>query len=300
LKNFWLIFVAALGFSVWFGGCQGTKPMSPTRVISLKVSIPRTNELRSSLLGAGSNELMYKVEGPGMSPMAATLGPFATASSSGTIDFSLNIPGGGKRLVSLQLNDGGTHQPLAIGAAEFDFSSAAPVTDFVVELGSVARNCYDLSAFAYYASTAYGFNSNQLFIYGTYGTNYDIAMSPLGGGYQIVDAQGNTAPYNANSIAFLGNGDFVDHDVVPPDSAFYSQSAVAKAADGAPVTVLEAGDIYCVKVATIPGAHAWIRVKTPGAGMTTPTVHFRVNDSKPYFAYYQTPPDATGTPCPAQ
>jgi hypothetical protein len=268
----------------------------------VKISVPSTNELRSSLLTSANNELLYRVDGPGMNSLKGTLGPFASPAATGSIDFTLAIPGGPDRVLSLQLNDAATHQPLALGAAELDLSGtgSGPVSNLVVEMGSVVRNCYNLSGFAYYASTAYGFNSNQLFIYGTYGTNYDIAVNNIGSGYEILDAQGNTAPYNANSIAFLGNGNFVDHDLVPPDSEFFSQSSAAKAAAGNAVTVFETGDIYCVKVATIPGAHAWIQVLTPGAGMAAPWIHFRVNDSKPYFGYYQTPPDATGTPCPAQ
>jgi len=292
---------ALLALVIVLAGCLASRPVSPDRAVSFSVSVPSTNEVRSSLLTSSSNELLYRIDGQEMTPIKGTLGPFSSASATGAINFTVDVPGGGKRVLSLQLNDATTHQPLGIGAVGIDLGGgSAPVSNLAVNLGSVVRNCYNIGTAAYYTNTAYGFNSNQLAIYLSYGPTYDIAFNPIGGGYQIIDAQGNTAPYNASSIAFLGNGDFVDHDVVPPDSDFYSQSSAAKAASGAAVTIFEAGDIYCVKLATIPGAHAWIRVKTPGAGMTSPSVQFRVNDTQSFFSYYRTPPDtASATPCPA-
>ena len=300
MKSFWLLFAAALGFSIWFGGCQGTKPVSPSRVIALKVSIPQTNELSSSLLNAGSNELLYRVEGPDMTPIKATLGPFATASASGSIDFSLEIPGGGgKRLLSLQLNDGGTHLPLAIGATEIDLTGSLPVTDIVVQLGSVIRNCYNVNT-ATYSGATLGVNGNTFVNSATTYGPYDFAIGAVGTGFQIVDAEGNTGPYNAATVAYLGNGDYVDFDKVPPDTDFYSQSSASKLAAGVPVTTAQVNDIYCVKLLTVPNGHAWVQIKSAGLpALSGATLNFRVNDSLPFFGYYQTAADLAGS-CPAQ
>jgi len=230
------------------------------------------------------------------------LGPFSSSSATGAINFTVEVPGGGKRVLSLQLNDATTHQPLGIGAVGIDLGGgSAPASTLVVNLGSVVRNCYNLNSLVYYGNT-YGFNLNQLNYYVYSSTTSDISFGAVGNGYQILDAQGNTGgALNANSIAYLGNGDYVDYDFVPPDSDFYPQSSASKAASGKAITVLEVGDIYCIKVGTIPGAHAWMQVKNAGAATVTgPKFSFRVNDALPYFSYYRTPPDASATPCPAQ
>ena len=290
-----MIFGTALAISIWSSGCQGTKPVSPLRVISLNVSIPPTNELRSSLLNSGSNELMYKVEGIGVTPISATLGPFATASSSGAIDFSVNIPGGGKRLLSLQVNDGGTHKPLAIGAAELDLTNNFPTTDVMVELGSVTRNCYYLNETASYAYYTYGFNGDVLTGSPVTGSSYDIQVdyqSCTCGAYTwyLLDASGNTP--TPNSIAYMGNGNFLDYDYVPAASQFSAASTLTKIAPN----FVEANDVYCIKLNTIPGGYAWMQITTPGGPFPTcPTFIYRVNKTLPYYAYDRTAADVAAT-----
>lgn len=283
-------------------GCNSTRPESPSRVYSVSVSIPSTNELRSSLLTSSNNELLYRVDGPGMNPLKGTIGPFASTAATGSIDFTIAIPSGPNRVLSLQLNDATTHQPLAIGAAALDLSgTGTPVSILAVDLGSVVRNCYNVNTTSYFGCT-YGVNANTLFNSSpTYGTAYDFAVQAPGATCQIVDAEGNTGPFNSNTIAYLGNGNYVDFDRVPPDSDFYSQSGASKLAAGAAVSTVEAGDIYCVKLWTVPNGRAWVQVKAVGTpGISGPTFNFRVNASQPYYAYFQTVPDASGTPCPAQ
>ncbi len=228
---------------------------------------------------------MYKVEGVGVTPISATLGPFATASSSGTIDFSVDIPSGGKRLLSLQLNDGGTHQPLAIGAAEIDLASSYPVSDVVVEMGSVTRTCY----YTYGTS----FSSNYNFATDSVGVSAvsDITWNtPAGAGGPVTLNDPNAVP--VSTIAYLGNGHFVDFDKVPPDSQFNTTSAIAKTSG--PVQI---GDIYCIKLKSIPGAHAWIQITNPGSGTLYigPFFRFRINSLFPYYAYERTAADTLGT-----
>jgi hypothetical protein len=93
-------------------------------------------------------------------------------------------------------------------------------------------------------------------------------------------------------VAYLGNGNWVDFDRVPPPTAFYSTSTAAKAAAGAAVTTLQTGDIYCVTLGTIANARAWVQITNPGTVSTQgPNFIFRVNDQVPYFAYERTPGD---------
>ncbi|HET9870640.1 MAG TPA: hypothetical protein VFR02_09115, partial [bacterium] len=97
-------------------------------------------------------------------------------------------------------------------------------------------------------------------------------------------------------VAYLGNGDLLDFDRVPPDQDFFPTSLQAKSG---PVSTLEAGDVYCLKLFTMAG-HAWIRVTDPGVEASTapgygPSFAFRVNQSLPYYAYDRTAADLAGT-----
>ncbi|HEY5039703.1 MAG TPA: hypothetical protein VIJ93_11575, partial [bacterium] len=98
----------------------------------------------------------------------------------------------------------------------------------------------------------------------------------------LLDAQGVAAPLN--TIAYLGNGNFVDFDYVPSASAFHSSSDLAK---GAPVSI---GDIFCLSLGSIPGGHAWIQVTNLGNGTfyVGPQFRYRVNGLLPYYAYDRT------------
>ncbi len=98
-------------------GCQGNKPLSPSRNVSLNIHIPRTNEVKASLLGAVQNEVICRVDGPGSTLLTeATVGPFSTAANYGSEDLTVVIPQADNLLLSLQLNDAASHQPLALGA----------------------------------------------------------------------------------------------------------------------------------------------------------------------------------------
>jgi hypothetical protein len=294
----------------FFWGCQGNKPLSPSRPISLSVFIPPTQELKSSLLGSSSNELLYRVDGPGMAPVTGTVGPLSITSSYGSIDFSVGFPGGIGRVLSLQLNDASTHQPLAIGAYGVVVGSSA-VTDVVVEMGSVTRNCYFTNpggTFANYAGLySYSFNTDTAPFGGAVpGPGLDISF-PIDPNDNIYMADGQasvtnivgvgpvTTALNVNSIAYLGKGNLVDHDLVPPDFQFFSDSRLAKGS--AVTTTLEQDDIYCVKTGSIPGGHAWVQIVSPGTyGGNAPSFRFRTNGTFPYYAYDPTSADA-GVSC---
>jgi len=281
-------------------GCDGSKPLSPSRVAALSVEAPNVGSYNPSLLGAVTNEIIYKVEGSGIVPVRGTTGPFTTATASGSHDFNVYVPTGGMRLISLQLNDISNPLvpvPLAIGAAVIDLSGAANTTGVTVNLGSVARNCYytnNLSSLA----ASYSFETDSL-LNGQQSTGYDTAVSLAGAGFQFVDAQGNSTGA-LSSIAFLGNGELVDHDSLPPNNTYFAttsgaakQFAIANGTAGPAVTNnLEVNDIYLIDLRNISGGHAWVQVTSAGAiGSVGPSFCFRVNTSVPYYAYEQTTAD---------
>ncbi|HEY5037446.1 MAG TPA: hypothetical protein VIJ93_00070, partial [bacterium] len=198
--SFFFVYLALL----W--GCQGNRPLGPEKVVSLNVSIPATSEVKSSLIGTAANEILYRVDGAGVSNIHGTVGPFTTAAPSGSYGFALDIPSGGLRVLSVQLNNAATHQPLALGAVGIDLSPNAPVTDvIVVEMGSVTRNCYYTKNINY-LGTSYSFATDGM----PDAVSNDIKIFSVGAGYQILDAQGLTA-FAYNTISYLGNGNFVDY-----------------------------------------------------------------------------------------
>ncbi len=276
-------------------GCQGNKLVSPVRLTNLSVTVPLPKSLKASLLGASSNEIFYNLTAKESGPVTGSTGTFSTSGQTGSFTFVISgVSTDGNPILSLQLNNALTHQPLAIGAAQL-VSDANTLT---VELGSVVRTCYSVQPGQTYTCSEsgggfFGFNA----YYEDYGTSsltntYDMHWTGLVdatptclGTYDLEDGWTGSA----KSLAYLGNGRLVDYDTVPTNSNFYSDGGAAKLAASAATTTIEAGDIFCVKLqgGTTPG-HAWVQFT--GAGDTTdaPTFIFRVrNDSTPYYLYDQ-------------
>ncbi len=305
MKNYFFAgaFLLTLALDLFVIGCTKS-PLSPARAMALNISIPMNNDLRAEFLGNSYNSLYYRVDGAnGVSLLEGTTGPLSEPASTGAIDLDVPLPPGAK-LLSLQLNTyypgvgaGGPppiiQSPLAIGALAID-SLGAGTANAVVEMGSVTRNCYYVNYPASYAYYTYGFSDDNLVSSSTVGPNYDIQVDYFGNSvlsFYLADASGNTL----NSIAYMGNGNLVDHDGVPDASRFSSASTICKtAALGADTNSIEAGDIYCVKLNTIPGGFAWIQMLTAGSFPTCPSFIFRVNKSLPYYAYDQTAADSAG------
>lgn len=306
------VFLATVGVFIW--GCQTSQPVTPYKNVALSVSVPATNEVKASLLGVASNELLYRVDGPGHSFLTSgTVGPFSTAASSGSIDFTANVPAKDNLVLSIQLNDASSNQPLAVGATGLNMFSA-PVTDVVIEMGSVTRNCYfvnektNLYGGSGNLGSNYTFNTDTL-VNGVSTGGYDIGMSIVGlSGYLLVDAQGNSLwPYRW-SIAYLGNGDFVTHDMRPPDNNFFPNSGTAKQyaastgyAPAAATTQVQVGDIYCVLTSApaLNYATAWVQITDPGFPTTQfgygPSFRFRLNSTLLYFGYERTSADTANS-----
>jgi len=274
-----------------FTACSknSTGPVAPARGLSLSVNVPVRNEVQASLLGSSSVELRYCVTGSGMTPVVGTAGPFNATGSSTILAFYLDLPSGPARLIALELADASTHQPLAIGAGLLDIS--ASTGSISIDLGSVSRSCYTVNSLAYGTGSYFSFASDTLVLAPVSAPTSmitDIQLSPLGSAFQMVPS------YSGVAVAYMGNGDLVNFAAAPVTGAFYGGSAAAKAAAGAPVTTLQAGDVYCVELASLSG-HAWIQIIDPGkAGSAGPYFRFRVNTTLPYFAYDRTVADVAG------
>jgi hypothetical protein len=312
-----------LGMVLFAWGCQQSKPLAPSRIAALTLTVPQSKELKASLLGASNNELLYYITGDGMQPVYGVVGPFSTASDTGNINLNLNVPAGGDRLVSLQLNNSDTHQPLAVGAGTVDLSGSVSSASVSIELGSVARNCYTLTNIPTGTNYVYDFNDDLLMTQAFAATtptasNNDVMVATTFGPYDLEDPTESN-----NTVAFIGNGDLVNFDFVPSDDRFSSYSYNSKrnavyvpptpipTSGGGPTKTktpsfvhssnayrtttytLETGDVYCVKLSSLPGGHAWVQVIDPGSVNAGPTFRYRVNSTLPYYAYEQTSADVS-------
>lgn len=318
----------ALGL-LFLWGCQGKQPASPNRMATLSFSVPINKEVKASLLGSTSNELLYKITGPGISPVGGLTYPFSASVSTGSIDFSVDVPAGVNGVLALQLNDATTHQALAVGAAQLNLSGSSPVTDVTVNLGSLITQC-NTTIYTNLLGGSYGFATDIMDAGQTLigGPTYDVTCYPVSTGiYHFVDAQtGSTS-----SIAYMGGGNLVDYAYVPTDNYFSYDSAISKSyvqslqAPAPPTPTptpsscvscgsaaivasssnpnLEVGDVYCLKLASIPGGHAWIQITSLAVSLVTggfggPGFCFRTNSTLPYYSYELTPAAQSVTgPC---
>jgi hypothetical protein len=283
-------------------GCNKI-PMAPARSVALSVTLSRLDSVRASLLGTAQNEILFHLNGTGDPAGHGIYGPFSAPASTGSVSFTVQVPySPGPQVLSLQLNDANSHQPLALGATAFDFGTGLASGGLMVEMGSVTRNCYFTDESRnpgannpYNAGSAYTFNTDTL-VPGTTLGGPDIAFDCPLGPYLMEEAV-NAVP-TADSIAYMGNGDMVDYDGVPPGSGFFPYSTQSKAALGAPVSTLQAGDVYCVKAGSLKGGYAWVQITDPGLMYSTgPSFRFRVNTTFQYYAYQQTAADLPGGVC---
>jgi hypothetical protein len=299
----------ALGLA-FFAGCS-QEPMAPQRSVALSVTMDKLESIHAALLGATQNEILYRVDGKGEAAQHFVYGPFSTPLSSGTVTFTVKVPpGSGSQVLSLQLNDASTHQPLAVGAAGFDFGAGLE-GGVVVDMGSVTRTCYFTNmantANPQYPSFSTGFTvSFESDAVATPGPVVDMSVTtcatcPVTNSYYFQGplASGSGPPVTVSNIAYLGNGDLVDFDYVPPASSFFTTSLAAK---GGAAATLQAGDIYCVQLQSPVGGHAWVQVTNPGALPTAPIIYgpgfrFRLNSTLPYYAYEQSTADQSGKGC---
>jgi|GEM_PF-909636 len=291
-QKIWMV-IAGFGmlsglFALVSCGNKSPVPVEPSGSVALSVSMQPSGGAKTALLGAVSNEVYYNITGPAMSPVTGVYGPVTTAGSTGTISFSLAVPQGSARLMAFQINDGVTHQPLALGAVQADISSQ-PSSQIVVEMGSLVRNCYNLNTSSFVDGSYFNIGNENLADAATVisTTNYDLQFSEVQGIFQMNALNGDT-------VAYMGNGNLVNFAMAPANGTL-TASGAAKQAAGAAVTQLQAGDVFCVYIPN-PNAHIWIQISNVGSTTVGPSFQFRGNTTLPYYAYQQTPGDLAG-PC---
>ena len=275
-------------------GCAKGKPLAPTSQVlgPIHLSIALGGADVSALALASQAQVLYRIAGVDLpSPLAGTLTPGApVTSASGDLQYltTLDVPGGGPRLISFQLNDATTQAPIAVGAVDLDLTRTIPAGGLVVDLGSVSRNCTVFNTNSYYGG-AYDFATDAFSTYPVSVIGNDMGVTWTGSQYVL--QEGNNLVPTQNLIAYLGNGPMVDFPEAPPSASFLTTSTLAK---GAPVQV---NDVFCVKLSSMPG-YAWVQVIDPGNAVlyAYPKFRFRVNSTLPYYAYDRTAAD-TGNTC---
>ena len=285
--------------------CNGPRPLAPSQNVNLGVSVAPSQEVKASLLGTTSNTLLWNVRGSNQSGIHGQVGPFSSSSATGNVNFSVDIPAGGTRVISVQLNDANTNQPLAVGAIKVDMSNPTANMAVTLVLGSVQRQCYVLNNASF--DTYY-----DLFDHITNSGYPDLTVWYGDFNYQLIDWN------SGNTIAYLGNCNLSDFDYVPSDDQFANGSGQSKSmvlnpnspkptpvstvvrirrtskSVTGPNSDLETGDIYCIKLYSLPGAYAWVQVTDPGDynNSIEPSFRFRIS-TDPFFSYYQTYADQT-------
>ncbi|HVZ81283.1 MAG TPA: hypothetical protein VHE12_10895 [bacterium] len=291
----WAYFACAALLFSW--GCNSSQPISPNKPTALDVSLPLGSNVRASFLGITQNEVLYRLDGPNHSLIQkGSVGPFSAAVSSGSLNFSLEVPSQDNMVLSVQLNDAATHSPLAIGADRLDLVSA-PTKQISIDLGSVIRNCYftntqSAAVSILYSGMIYNFTNDLLANTLTPLSTTDLIVNPYGPPTnQFYFQEATPVGLPVSVIAYLGTGDLVDFDYVPASTAFYADSTISK---GGAVPTLETGDIYCLKLTSTPGDFAWVQVVNPGDPASVgPSFLFRASPN-PYFSYFRTPADTGG------
>ncbi len=271
-------------------GCnQAKNPVTPVESTTLSVSMS-TDKISGSLLGSTANEVLYQVTGPGMQPVAGVVGPLNLPANSGSINFSIPLELGPSRLMAFQLNDASTHQPLAVGAVQMDLTSQ-PAGQITVVMGPLLPNCDEINTALYNAGSYFTFQTGTLANAATVisASGFDIDYLPVTVGAAVGFQM---SALNGDTVAYLGNGNLVSF-AMAPSSGYLASSSASKQAAGASVTLLQAGDVYCVKLGA--GGHAWVQVVNAGSALSGPSFRFRVNTTVAYYAYEQTTAEKTNT-----
>lgn len=262
-------------------GCNGKapSPVAPSRIISLNVSLPRTQELQASLLGSTSDTLLYTATSASGS-VTGSAGPFSDQAGAGAIDLSLNLPSSGTWLLALELLEASDQKPLALGAAQFDTGTiTGPIT---IEMGSVSRNCYQTDTWMDPGGSSFSFETDNLSA--GVSSSLDIYFAPTAGAFQI-------QALGSDKIQYMGNGPLVNYAAAPTTETATLSSA-SKTAAGASNANLQTGDVYCVLLSG--GGHAWMQINSPGSSIIGPSFRYRVNTTLPYYAYERTTADLSG------
>jgi hypothetical protein len=301
LKEYQIVFAVVFAPLILLWGCKSNQLVSPTHVVTLGVSVS-TQGIKAKFFNATEDAVYYNITGPQMEPIQGYAGTFDDGSGSGSVSFTLNnIPVGADEILSVEIDDASSGYAQGIGAT----SLASVDNGVTVEMGSLVRPCYDINPSTTFSCSADNgggrFNFNDVYVgFDTAEVStYDMKWVP------ILDASQNcTDQYDlvngwtgsggtTQTIAYLGNSDsnyaqMVNYDTVPPDNQFHADGGLAKQAAQASTTVIQAYDVFCVKLqgGTGKGGHAWVLFTSSGNYNTAPQFQYRLrNDSTPYFSY---------------
>jgi len=290
-----------LALLVLLAGCAGDGPLAPTQPIAVDVSVAPSDELRAALAGSDNNEVLYALRTAAGIVEKGKLKASTASAADGSLKISLNVLAQ-NAVLSLQLNDAATHEPLAIGASTLNFGGRARTTalyppykgkpTLTLDLGAVNTNCSTFYHTGLPQSTGLDLTGavtsstwNDGFLMGYYNGNTYLGLEFVG------SACVTTGGCASQNVAYLGNGDLVDFAPVPPPAQFYSYSSESKAAVLGTTranALLAAGDVYCFNLNLIPGGHAWVQVVRIENGNLA-HLRFRVNSYYPFYGLEETP-----------
>lgn len=277
---------------VFIAGCSAKGPVTPAKFSTAKVQVSLQSEPTLSVQAptgpggiAAGLPVLYRVVTELNNGFV-----FFTPLETVFVDpsdpaFALDLPVGHRYVISVQFKSGSDEY---LGAEYVDLREGGASLQHAVLMGNLNRDCYFVGPVgAQYSGASYDFaNDTQSFV--TCGGTWDISFNWVSGSSFVLEEAQTCPPGNPQQarIAYLGNGPLAAFPLVPPDAAFYPDSLKAK---GAP---LAAGDLFCVKLASLPG-HAWIQIVDPGdpIQMIEPKFRYRVNRFLPFCAYDRTPAD---------
>jgi sugar lactone lactonase YvrE len=291
LKHLLTYFLVAVAQVALFWGCaKGNLPVSLASTSSASITVPLKDSHGKDLSPTQVNVLYY-IGGAG-APVTGTAGT-ASASTGNSFSFNVGLPSGSSYgYVAVQINAVSNNQVIAVGATTLT-GGTVPVT-----LGPVNKPVYEVNPLG--VGQAFGFESDTTVSEGvsvaatTPGLDVECNKSSDGTGFEL-----DNSLLTINSIAYMGNGNFVDYLQLPAASAFATSSSLSKGLvvkSGS--TALAPGDVYCAKLSGT--GYAWLQITSVSAA--GPVFVFRVNTTLPYCGYEQTTADAAaiaaGSPTP--
>lgn len=273
LSIYGFLILAPLAF---FWGCGKGAPVSPVSNSSVSVTVPLKDVHGQSFSSIPVSVLYCFSSGVSGQPVTGVAGTVPVSSNS-FFSFNQTLPTGTVfSYVAIQLNDY-NNNVIALGATTFS-GNMAPVT-----LGPVNKSTYQVTLGA---GQAFGFEPDNKVNVGlnptpTPGWGLDVLCNTTSTGFEL-DCPG----LSASTVAYLGNGPFLDYLTVPAATAFKTTSTASKALVTTSTDVAP-GDVFCVKMNG--GGYAWLQAQTvTGSGIY---FQYRVNTTLQYCGYEQTTAD---------
>jgi len=272
-----------------FWGCnKGGQPISPANSSSLNINL--ASNLNAQLLSATQNLILYNISSSSSS-ITGIYGPVSSSALTGQVSIGVNLPSDviNYKLISVEIVNALTQQALDIGALAISSNNEASVT-----LGPLNKSYYAVGSLS--SGYGYGFESNTLTDVGpntpTSVSGIDVVSNITSNnlGYEL-----DNPALTGSTVAYMGNGNFVNYLSVPPSSSFNSSSSLSKKSIlGGALQPVAVGDVYCVEMKA--GGYAWLQITDAGIlGISGPGFVFRINTTLPYCGYEKTTVDLAGS-----